>query len=133
MNSYGHYAVDNGVPPYAGEDMIAGTVVELDNGVIVKDKGGDPIGVLAYDVAKDDTCTVATDGVVNVRVVGAAAIGEWLLSNEDGTVSTDGTGVHIGTARVACSARGAGIYTQTAVHLNILPVFPAAPTEGGTD
>lgn len=132
MNSYGHYAVDNGVPPYAGEDMIAGTVVELDNGVIVEHAGGDPIGVLAYDVAKDDTCTVATDGIVNVRVVGAAAIGEWLLANDDGTVSTDGTGVHIGTARVACPNRGATVYTQTAVHLNILPTFPAdSGQEGG--
>ena len=131
MNSYGHYAVDNGVPPYAGEDMIAGTVVELAAGVVVKHESGDPIGVLAYDVAKDDTCTIATDGVVNVRVVGAAAVGEWLLSNEDGTVSTDGTGVHIGTARVACPNRGATVYTQTAVHLNILPVIPPASTNGG--
>lgn len=131
MNSYGHYAVDNGVPPYAGEDMIAGTVVELDDGKIVTQTTGDPIGVLAYDVAEGETCTVATDGIVNVCVVGAAAIGEWLLSNDDGTVSTDGTGVHIGTARVACPDRGVGIYTHTAVHLNILPTFPAVSGQEG--
>lgn len=132
MNSYGHYAVDNAVPPYAGEDMLAGTVVEIDDdGLIVPRDEGVPLGVLAYDVQKDCTVTIATDGIVVTRVKGAANVGDWLKAESDGTVSTAGTGPVIGQARVPCIMRGAGIWTQVSVHLQMLPEAPAAGGGGG--
>lgn len=123
MDSYGHYAVDNGMPPYVDVDMLAGTVVEFDSttGNLKPRSSGNPVGVLAYDVKAGCTATVATDGVVIIRVMGSAAIGDWLRAGADGTASVAGTGPALGQCVTPIVSRGTGIWSAVTIHLNILP------------